>query len=270
MTVNRSDCKPAGILAGRGRYPYLLAERIMKAGKPVVVVGIEGQFSGKLPPGCGPRTTFPLGAFGRTARFFLANGVSRIYFAGGVARKGSLFSARPDRHAFALLLSTVITGDDKLLRMTAKTMHRLGVSVEDPSPLLDDLLTPKGLVAGPKLDDETKNNIAVAWKAAKGLGLRDAGQAATAYKGKVAGLEDRRGTDALLTNAPGPGAVLVKTVKPNQDRRFDLPAMGPSTIRIAKAVGLRAIAAEARGVLLLEREHLIALCNKQEISLVGI
>jgi hypothetical protein len=270
MTMNPLGGEPIGILAGRGHYPYLLAERIMTMGKPVVVAGIEGQFSGRLPPGCGPRTTFPLGAFARTARFFLSHGAQRIYFAGGVARKGCLLSARPDRHALALLLNTFISGDDKILRTAANTMLRLGVAVEDPSPILDDLLTPKGLVAGPKLDDETRDNIDVAWKAAKHLGLRDAGQAATAYKGKVAGLEDRKGTDALLANAPGPGAVLAKTVKPNQDRRFDLPALGPSTIRIAKAVGLRAIAAEAGGVLLLERKRLLALCDKQKISLVGI
>ncbi len=270
MTVNLSDNAPLGILAGRGRYPYLLAERIMKTGKPVIVAGIEGQFSGNLPQGCGPQATFPLGALSRTARFFRSFGVSQIYFAGGVARKGSLLSARPDRHALTLLLRTAINGDDRVLRMAADTMHRLGIAVEDPAPLLDDLLTPKGLLAGPPLDDETQLHIDMAWKAAKRLGLRDVGQAATAYRGKVVGREDRQGTDALLKNVPGPGAVLAKTVKPNQDRRFDLPALGPSTIRIAKAIELRAIAAEAGGVLLLERDHVIALCDRHRISLVGI
>jgi hypothetical protein len=270
MTTHLLGGEPVGILAGRGIYPYLLAKRIIATGTQVVVAGIEGQFSGNVPPECGPWATFPLGALGRTARYFRSCGVGRIYFAGGVARRGSLLSARPDRHALTLLLRTFINGDDKLLRMAAKTMRRLGIAVEDPCPVLQDLLISKGLVAGPDLDDETKTNIDVAWRAAARLGLRDAGHAATAYKGKVAGLEGRRGTDALLAEAPGPGAVLAKIVKPYQDRRFDLPAIGPSTIRIAKAVGIRAIAAEAGGVLLLEREHLINLCDKQKISLVGI
>ncbi len=270
MTTPLVGSEPVGILAGRGRYPYLLAERTIAMGVPVVVAGIEGQFSGTLPPGCGPRASFPLGALGRTAQFFRSCGVSRIYFAGGIARKGILLSARPDRHALTLLLSAFITGDDKLLRMAAKTMGRLGLAVEDPSPIIQDLLTPKGLVAGPTPKNRTKHDIALAWKAAKRLGLRDLGQAATAYKGKVVGLEGRRGTDALLAAAPGPGAVLAKTVKPFQDRRFDLPAIGPSTILIANAVGLCAIAAEAGGVLLLERNRLIDLCHVHNISLIGI
>jgi DUF1009 family protein len=270
MTTPLAGNEPVGILAGRGRYPYLLAQRIVAMENPVVVAGIEGQFSGNLPPGCGPRASFPLGALGRTAQFFRSCGVRRIYFAGGIDRKGGLLSARPDRHALTLLLRAFVNGDDKLLRMAAKTMRRLGIAVEDPAPILQDLLTPKGLVAGPTPSVHTKTNIAIAWKAAKRLGLRDLGQAATAYDGKVVGLEDRRGTDALLAAAPGPGAVLAKTVKPFQDRRFDLPAIGPSTILIAKAVGLRAIAAEAGGVLLLERDRLISLCQRHNISLVGI
>ena len=213
---------------------------------------------------------FPLGALGRTAHFFRSAGVSRIYLAGGISRRGALLAARPDRHAWRLLFKALSCGDDELLRAVAHTMGCLGVEVDDPSMLLDDLFAPEGRISGPEPNRATLDDIALAWDAAKRLGARDAGQAALGYKGTVVGLEGKAGTDALLMSAPGPGAVMAKTVKPHQDRRFDLPAIGPSTIRLASAVGLGAIAVEAGGVLLLERDRIVNMCRVRGISLIGV
>jgi DUF1009 family protein len=90
-----------------------------------------------------------------------------------------------------------------------------------------------------------------------------------AHRGRIVGREGRAGTDALLARAPGPGAVLAKAVKPGQDRRFDMPAIGPSTIIIAERVGLRAIAVEQGGVLLLRKPRVLELCQERGVSLVG-
>jgi DUF1009 family protein len=109
----------------------------------------------------------------------------------------------------------------------------------------------------------------LALEAARALGRGGSGQATLAYRGRLVGAEGRAGTDALIAGAPGPGAVLAKAVKPGQDRRFDLPAVGPSTALLGSAVGLRGIAVEAGGVLLLERRRLIDICDRHRITLEG-
>ncbi len=97
----------------------------------------------------------------------------------------------------------------------------------------------------------------------------DGGQAVVSFRGRIVSVEGRAGTDALISSAPGPGAVLVKVVKPGQDRRFDLPSLGPSSVICASMVGIRAIGIEAGGVLLFNKEKILTLCNRLGISLLG-
>ena len=265
-----AHCAPIGILAGGGAYPALLAERILNEGHRVPVAAIKGHFSAKLPAGCGPRTEFPLGAFGNVARFFLAQGAAQIIFAGNVARHRLGHSLRPDRHALRLLPKALLAGDDSLLRRVADTFMHLGLQVISPRPYLGDLLAPRGLLAGPDIDQQTREDIELARSAAKKLGAADQGQAAIAFCGRVVSLEDRRGTNALIARAPGPGAVLAKVLKPGQDARFDLPTIGPTTALIAGKLRFKALAVEADGVVLLEKNRLLQLCAKRHISLIGV
>ncbi len=264
------DGAPVGILAGNGTYPGMLASRLIEGGHHVVVAGLAGQFCGDLPQRCGQHTVFPIGAFGATSRFFLRHDVRHIFLAGGVNRAGAWRFSRPDRHALGLLPSVFAARDDRLLRAVSQVMHKLGLEVCDPMPYIGELLAGEGLLAGPEPSAATIENIEVARMVALEVGRRDVGQAALVFRNELVATEDRRGTNALLAGAPGPGAVIAKMVKPGQDTRFDRPAVGPSTATHAAAVGLAAIAVQAGGVLLLERENLFCICQESKISLVGI
>jgi len=258
-----------GVLAGRGEYPVILAERLERAGRRVAIAGIRGQFSGRVPDGCAAFEAVPLGALGRVARFFLEHGATTVFMAGGVRRRGAWRSARPDLRALALLPRALVGGDDGLLRAVADTLGRLGIGIGDPSPFLAGSFVGEGLLAGPSIDTAAVADLELAWREARRLGHADRGQAVTVYRGRVVGREGREGTDALLARVPGPGAVLAKTVKPKQDRRFDMPVIGPSTIIVASMVGLRAIAVEQGGVLLLRERRVLDLCEERGVSLVG-
>jgi DUF1009 family protein len=212
---------------------------------------------------------FPLGAIGAISRFFLENGVSEAFMAGGV-RRDAWGSLRPDRHALPLLPSALFGGDDAVLRGVARCFARQGVEIGDPAPFLAELIAAEGLLAGPAPEPGTLEELERARSAALSHGAMDRGQAVVSYKGRIAGREGRGGTDALLAAAPGPGAVLVKVVKPGQDRRFDLPAIGPSTIMVGARVRLRAIGVEAGGVLLLERGRVRELCGRAGMTLYGL
>jgi DUF1009 family protein len=265
MSPHPSQRPVIGLVAGRGLYPHLLAERVAATGCEVLLAGLEGQFT------LNPRTThllqrtFPIGALGAVARFFCDRKASECIMAGGVLWSSALGNIRPDRHCLSLLPHIFFRGDNAILSAVADKLSNLGVAIIDAKPFLGDMLASEGLLAGPQLDRDTLKSLYIAWKAAFELGLRDKGQAATAYRGHLDGLETRDGTDALIARAQGPGAVLAKIVKRNQDR----PAIGPSTALLAAAKGMRAIAVEADGVLLLERERLMDICQRRGISLLS-
>ncbi len=260
--------RPVGLLAGNGVYPKLLADRLARADLKIIAAGLRGQTDPSLIEHVDRYAPFDLGALKRTAAYFTEDGVEALYLAGGVRRPVAWRHLRPDGIAVRLLLKTLIAGDDTLLRGVAAAFAALGLPVADPRPYLNDLLSPPGRLAGPSPTASTLTDLAVAWTAAKAVGRRDGGQAATARGGRVTGVEGKRGTNDLIARA-GKGAVLAKVVKPGQDRRFDLPAVGPDTARVAHAAGLTAVAVEAGGVLLLERERLVSAFDSYEISLVG-
>lgn len=259
-----------GVLAGRGEYPAILAERLARAGNRVVLAGIRGQFTGRVPEAAAEFEPVSLGAIGAVGRFFRGHGATLAFMAGGVRRRGAWRSARPDLRAIRLVPRALLGGDDGLLRAVADELAGLGVEIGDPSPFLGDLFAGEGVLAGPAIDGTISRDVDLAWRAALDLGRSDLGQSVVVYRGRVIGREGRAGTDALLSAAPGPGAVMAKAVKPGQDRRFDMPAIGPSTILVGSMVGLRAIAVEAGGVLLLRKERVLELCEERGVSLVGL
>jgi hypothetical protein len=177
---------------------------------------------------------------------------------------------RPDPIGATLIFSALMEGDDRFLKRCAAAFLKLGITVHDPTSLLSDLFTAPGHLAGPSASPPVLQDLNFARNAALRLGAKDRGQAAVALNEKIIGLEGRRGTDTLILSKGRPGAVLVKMVKPHQDRRFDLPAVGSRTIAAAHRVGISAIGLETNGVLLLEKDEVIAECNQCGISLYGL
>jgi DUF1009 family protein len=259
-----------GIVAGRGAYPIALHDALRARGEGTAIACLAGQADPGRFEGAASVRTFPLGALSSIARYFLSCGAGVAYMAGGVERRGALLFARPDLGALALLPAALFSRDDRLLRAVADRFLKGGVRVGDPRPVLGDAIPEVGHLAGPPLEGSARADLLVARDHARSVGARGRGQAAVAFRGRVSGTEDRRGTDALLASAPGPGAVLAKVAVPGQDERFDLPAIGPSTIRIAAAVRLAAIGIEAGRSLVLSRPRVVELCGAYGISLVGL
>ena len=259
-----------GILAGNGRYPVLLADRLCARGLSVVVAGLCGQTAAHLFQPNLPYIDVPLGAFKQAVDFFRAHDAKRIFFAGGVDRRRALLHTRPDRAGIRMLGRALFHGDDRLLRAAADLFYDLGIEVADPSPHIQDWFASSGLLAGPPVSTQSQHDIEIARRSAIALGARDRGQAATARFGRVIGLETILGTDALIARKGMPGSVLVKMVKPAQDRRFDLPAVGERTVLRAQSKGIRAVGVEVGGVLLLDKPQVFEACNRAGISLVGL
>jgi DUF1009 family protein len=257
------------IVAGRGALPRLIAEDCARRGRPYRVVVFEGVALDWL-----DGHPALAAAFERPGRLFAAlraAGCGAVTFAGGIVRP-KLRPLRFDLTMWRLapgLLGAVRAGDDATLRAVAGVFERAGFRVEAPQALLPDLPAAAGVHSRALPSERDREDAARAAAIVAAIGAADVGQAAVVAQGVCLGIESIQGTDALLefvarTGAgfrPDPGGakgVLFKGPKPGQDRRLDLPAIGPDTLRGAAAAGLAGVAVEAGGVMILDHAATVA------------
>jgi DUF1009 family protein len=218
-----------------------------------------------------------MGAVGKILAILRENHCTEIVLVGPVRRPG-LLDFRPDAEGARLLARVgkgiFFGGDDGLLKSVVKVLGEEGFKVIGAHEILTESVGPRGLLTAAKPDAQAIADITRGTEVARALGSVDVGQGCVVQAGIVLCVEAVEGTDAMLARAgvlrrPGPGGVLVKLVKPGQDRRADLPTIGPGTIRCAAAAGLRGIAFEAGGTLLADREITISEAEQAGLFLLG-
>jgi UDP-2,3-diacylglucosamine hydrolase len=270
-----------GLIAGGGSLPVEIAEHCQRSGRPLFVIRLKGFAGGGLEPYAGAEVG--LAELGKCIKALKRAGCQVICLAGNVARPD--FSAlMPDLRGLAALPGAVAAaakGDDALLRFLVGEFEKEGFDVEGAHEVMDDL----GLAAGPlgrvTPAAEHAADIAQAMDVARAIGRLDAGQAAVVCRGLVLALEAAEGTDAMLARVaelpealrgrPGaPLGVLAKAPKPAQETRVDLPTIGPATVHAAARAGLAGIVGEAGGLLVLDREGVIALADELGVFVLGL
>ena len=272
-----ADHPPAhGILAGGGMLPGRVAAAAAAAGREVFLLGLEG-FAEASVLAPWPHATVRIGAAGRILALLREHGCRDLVLVGPV-RRPSLLDLRPDAEGARLLTRigrAAFAGDDGLLAAVVRVLGEEGFRILGAHDILTEAVGPKGLLSRSRADAAAMADIARGVKVARALGAVDVGQCCVVQQGIVLAAEAAEGTDAMLARAatlrwPGPGGVLVKLVKPGQDRRADLPTIGVGTIRAAAAAGLRGVAFEAHGTLLAEREAVVAAADEAGLFLLGI
>ncbi len=265
-----------GIIAGGGDLPRQLVATCRRAGRPYFVVALEGQGADAWLSADMPHGTYRMGAAGAVLERLRAEGVTEIVMAGGV-RRPSLSDLRPDWYAarFFARLGLKALGDDGLLRAVAALLEEEGFRVVAVQSLIDDLLMPAGVLTRAAPDAQGLADIAHGMDVARTLGAVDVGQSVVVQAGLVLGVEAIEGTDALIARCAalkrqGQGPVLVKRAKPGQDRRLDLPTIGPDTVAACIAAGFAGIAPEAGGTLLVGRETALAAADADGLWIVGV
>lgn len=269
-----------GIVAGGGELPLRVARAAIAAGRPVFAAVIEG-WADPAPWRDLPHIHIRIGATGRILAAFHERDVRQLVLAGAAKRPSLMHMAQGVDAAGLRLLAklgrAMFLGDDGFLRGVARVLAEEGFEVVAPQAVLAELLPPAGLltegVPGP--DATARADIARGIAVCRALGGVDVGQAVVVQQGLVLGVEAIEGTDALLARCgalrrEGPGGVLVKLAKPGQDRRLDLPGIGPATAAGAAAAGLRGIVIEAGGALLLDRPATLASAAAAGIFLLAI
>lgn len=267
--------KPAklGIIAGRGDLPVRLVEAARAAGREVYVLAIKNQVDQPLDGIL--HDWIRLGAAGKALDLLRANGVVDLVFAGAVKRP-SLGALMPDARMARFLAKVAgrALGDDGLLRAIVAEFESEGFHVVGADDVLRGLVMAHGQLGRHAPDDGAWSDIRRGIEIARAIGALDIGQSAVVQQGMVLGVEGVEGTDALIERCAGlrragPGGVLVKAKKPQQDRRVDLPTIGPETVARAAAAGLRGIAVEADNALMIDRALVVAEADRLGLFLVG-
>jgi hypothetical protein len=272
-----------GIVAGSGRLPVDVAERLVSAGHAPFIAMIEGEAD------CDPslvaceHQSLPLEDFAGLVPMMKRHRVSHIVLAGGIGRRPNWRAIKP---SFALLkilpmlVSALTRGDDGLLRTLVRGLEGFGFKVVGAHEIVPDILAQSGTMTrtAPQKDDWRDLNAGL--EAALAIGRLDIGQGAVSIGGRVVALEGIEGTDSLLARvadmrdhgrlAGKKRGVLVKCSKPGQERRADLPTIGPATVEGAHAAGLAGIGVEAGSSLVLDFGRMVARADELGLFVVGL
>jgi UDP-2,3-diacylglucosamine hydrolase len=271
-----AERRTLGILAGGGRLPGQVAAAARAAGRSVFLIGLEG-FADPAVLAPWPHEFVRILAAGRILAALREHGCEDLVLVGPV-RRPSLLDLRPDAEGARVLARigrAAFAGDDGLLAAVVRVFAEEGFRVLGAHEILDEALGPAGLLSHAAPDAVALADIRRGVLVARALGAIDVGQGCVVQQGIVLAVEAAEGTDAMLARcaalaAPGRGGVLVKLVKPGQDRRADLPTVGPETLRGAAGAGLRGVAFEAGGTILAERDATIAVADAAGLFLLGL
>ncbi len=265
-----------GILAGGGPFPGRVAAAAIAAGRRVFIVALRG-FAEMSVVSPFPHAFIRMGAAGEILARLRAAGCTELVLVGPV-RRPPLMDLRPDAEGARIMARigrAAFAGDDGLLAAVVRVLGEEGFRVVGAHEVLTEAVGPRGQLGRVAPDAAALADIERGAAVVRALGQADVGQACVVQQGVVLAVEAIEGTDAMLARAaglarPGPGGVLVKLVKPGQDRRADLPTVGPATLRAAAAAGLRGVAFEAGGTLLTDRAACITEADGAGLFLLGI
>jgi len=268
--------RPLGILAGSGPMPGQVAAAAAAAGRPVFLVGLEG-FADRAMLAPWPHEVIRMGAAGRILAALRGHGCQDLVLIGPV-RRPSFLDMRPDAEGAriaARIGRAAFAGDDGLLAAVIRVLGEEGFRIIGAQDVLREALAPVGLLTRAAPDALSAADIRRGVAVARALGAVDVAQGCVVQQGMVLAVEAAEGTDAMLSRCgalarSGPGGVLVKLVKPGQERRADLPTVGPDTVRAAAAARLRGIAFEAGGTLLADRAVALAEADRLGLFMLGL
>ena len=277
-----------GLIAGNGRFPFLLLDAARAEGHEVIVAAIkeetEPEIDDRARADCGIRVHWlSLGELSRLIETFQREGVTRAVMAGQVKHKQIFSSIRPDWRLAKLLLNLRTRNTDVLLGAVAKVLGDEGIELISSTAFLEPLLAKEGVLTSRTPDDEELRNIEYGLAVASGLAEFDIGQTVVIAAQACVAVEAMEGTDATIERA---GALMqtleaeastlerrltvVKLPKPKQDMRFDVPVIGLRTLETMAHAGASCLAIEAERTLLFDRGALIRHAAEAGIAIVAL
>jgi DUF1009 family protein len=271
-----------GLIAGNGRFPFLVLDAARAQGNEVIVAAIKEETD----PAIGSNGTkvhwLSLGELSKLIETFKAEGITRALMAGQVKHKQIFSSIRPDWRLAKLLLSLGTRNTDSLIGAVAKVLEDEGIHLMRSTEFLEPLLAKPGVLTKRAPTEQEKKNIAYGRDVARHIAHYDIGQTVVIAESACVSVEAMEGTDATIERAGGimrslgndastlsRALTVVKVAKPNQDMRFDVPSVGVKTIATMAAAGATCLAVDAGKCLLLDGEKIIFAADRANIAITS-
>ena len=262
-----------GLIAGGGRFPLLFAESARRAGHRVVVAAHVNQTDPGLEKLVDGFTWVKLGQFGKVLEVLTAAGCTQVVMLGSITKARFFRDAWLDALGLQILAKLAVKSDDSVLRAIAGALEERGLPVTDPAAFLQDRLAREGVMGRREPTEDQWADARYGLELARAIGRLDLGQTVVVKDRVALAVEALEGTDACIRRGgelSKEGGVVVKSVKPQQDRRFDLPAVGPDTIDSMREAGCQVLAVEAGSTLVMDLDEMVRRADAAEIALVGI
>jgi DUF1009 family protein len=266
-----------GLIAGNGRFPFLVLDAARAAGYDVTIVAIKEEAFPDLADAAAKAPAadlhwLSLGQLGACIKTLKRAGVTQALMAGQV-KHAKLFSGIvPDMTLLSVLMKLRAKNTDALISAVADVLRDNGIELVDSTAFLAPLLAREGVLTGRSPSDEERADVDFGYRMADAIAGLDVGQTIAVKSGAVVAVEAMEGTDAVIARAgqlAGAGCSIVKVAKPNQDMRFDVPVVGVSTIEAMAKAGATVLAVDAKKTLMLDGDAIARAADEAGIAIVG-
>jgi len=266
-----------GLIAGNGRFPFLVLDAARSVGHDVTVVAIKEEALPDLADAAAraPRAALhwvSLGQLGKCISLLKEAGVTEAVMAGQVKHAKLFADIVPDLTLIAVLLRLKARNTDALISGIADVLREHGINLLDSTALLAPLLAREGVLTRRAPTEDERADLEHGYRVADAVAGLDVGQTIAVKSGAVVAVEAMEGTDAVIARAgelAGGGVRIVKVAKPNQDMRFDVPVVGVSTIDAMVAAGATLLSVDAGKTLLIDGDAIIRAADGAGIAIVG-
>jgi len=276
-----------GLIAGNGRFPFLLLDAARAQGLAVVVAAIREETDAEIDRRAAEDSGISvhwlsLGELSRLIETFHKEGVTKAVMVGQVKHKQIFSSIRPDWRLAKLLLSLPVRSTDRLIGAVAKVLEDEGIELMSSTTFLEPMLAQEGVLTERAPDEEERRNIEYGLSVARAVASFDIGQTVVVAAQACVAVEAMEGTDAAIERAGWLMRTLeenastlerrltvVKVAKPNQDMRFDVPVIGMATVETMNHAGASCLSVEAGRTLLFDREKLLKKADEAGIAIVA-
>jgi len=263
-----------GLIAGSGRFPFLVLQAARARDLDIVVAAIkEETFDGVESFGY-PVHWLGLGQLGKLVRLFKEAGVRKAIMAGQVKHAQIFGSSIPDLTMIRMLAGLKQKNTDSLIGGVAKVLAEAGITLVESTELLESHMAPEGLLTRRNLNERERADVEFGRPIAQQIARMDIGQTIVVRDRTVVAVEAMEGTDAAMRRAGElvnrKDLTVIKVSKPRQDMRFDVPVVGVPTVQTMIEAGATALVMDAHKTLLMDREEMVALANKHRIAIAGL
>jgi UDP-2,3-diacylglucosamine hydrolase len=268
-----SAIEPLGLIAGNGRFPFLVAEAARKRGRRVVLIKLKEETDEGLEALVDETHEVSLGQLGSCIAALRKAGAREAIMAGQVRHRQIFSGIVPDLTLMGVLARLAFKNTDSLIGGVADALEREGIRLMSSVELLRDQLADEGTMSGKKPSGDEQKAIDYGVRIATELGRLDLGQTVVVKDRAVVALEAMEGTDEAIARGAriaGPGVVVVKMAKPRQDMRFDVPVVGERTLQSLREARASVLAVEAGKTLLLDKPAFLASAKELGVVVVGV